>query len=178
MRCARRAGFTLIELLVAMSIIAVLSTMLVFVATPGDATLARKEARRLVALLELALAETRASGQSIAWSPAPDGYAFWRMADDGDWVAFAESGPFRRRTLPGETRLLDVTVDGQPIAPGQRIVFSPYGLSGAIRATLSGGGARLTLRGGAARRISLQPDDANMRMEVRPGASLPRIHAG
>ena len=177
LRGARRAGFTLIELLVAMSIVGVLSATLVFVAKPGDATLARKEARRLAALLELALAETRASGRGIAWSPVTGGYAFWRKADDGEWVAFAEDSPFRRRSLPGGTALLDVTVDAQPLAPGERIVLSPYGLSGAIRATLSGGGARVTLRGGALRRILLLPDP-HAHADARPSAPEPRIHAG
>ena len=177
MRAARRAGFTLIELLVAMCIIAVLSAMLVFVAEPGDATLARKEARRLAALLELALAETRASGHSIAWSPVPGGYAFWRKADDGEWVSFADDSPFGRRSLPGGTSLSEVLVDALPLAPGERIVLSPYGMSGAIQATLSGGGASVTLRGGALRRISLQPD-AHARMDVQPIAPAPRLHAG
>jgi general secretion pathway protein H len=177
MRAARRAGFTLIELLVAMCIIAVLSAMLVFVAEPGDATLARKEARRLAALLELALAETRASGHSIAWSPVAGGYTFWRKADDGEWVSFADDSPFGRRSLPGGTSLREVLVDALPLAPGERVVLSPYGLSGAIRATLSGGGARVTLRGGALRRILLLPEP-HAHADARPSAPQPRIHAG
>jgi len=176
-RCPRGAGFTLIELLVAMCIVGVLSTILVFVAAPSDATLARKEARRLAALLELALAETRASGQSIAWSPVPGGYAFWRKADDGEWEAFPEDSPYRRRSLPGSTLLRDVLIDAQPLRPGERVVLTPYGMSGAIQATLSGGGTSITLRGGALRRISLQPD-THARMDARPSAERPRIHAG
>ena len=70
MRAARCSGFTLIEILVAMAIISVLSVVLVLAAAPGEATHARTEARRLAALLELALGEARANGQSIAWSPS------------------------------------------------------------------------------------------------------------
>ncbi|MDH3318523.1 MAG: GspH/FimT family pseudopilin [Betaproteobacteria bacterium] len=176
-RDARRAGFTLIELLVVMSIIGVLAATLVFVAAPGDATLARKEARRLAALLELALAETRASGQSIAWSPVPGGYAFWRKAEDGEWVGFPEDSPYRRRSLPGATLLHDVLVDAQPLGPGERIVLTPYGLSAAIQVALTGGGASVTLRGGALRRISVQPD-SHARKDDPPSAERPRIHAG
>jgi type II secretion system protein H len=177
LRNGRRAGFTLIELLVAMCIIGVLSVMLVFVAQPGDATLARKEARRLAALLELALAETRASGQSIAWSPVPGGYAFWRKGGDGEWKAFPEDSPYRRRSLPGATQLREVRIDAQPLAPGERVVLTPYGMSGAIEATLTGGGVSITLRGGALRRISLQPD-SQARNAAQPHAESPRIHAG
>lgn len=177
LRSGRRAGFTLIELLVAMCIIGVLSAMLVFVAQPGDATLARKEARRLAALLELALAETRASGQSIAWAPVPGGYAFWRKASDGEWEAFPEDSPYRHRSLPGATQLREVRIDTQPLAPDERIVLTPYGMSGAIEATLTGGGASITLRGGALRRISLQPD-SHARNAGQPHAESPRIHAG
>jgi general secretion pathway protein H len=173
----RRAGFTLIELLVVMCIIGVLSTLVVFVATPGDATLARKEARRRAALRDLARSETRAGGHSIAGAPVPGGYAFWRKSDDGDWVSFAEDSPFGRRSLPDRTSLRDVTVDALPLAPGERIVLSPYGLSGAIEATLGAGAARITLRGGALRRISLHPE-AHARMDGRPRAPDPRIHAG
>jgi hypothetical protein len=166
----------LIELLVAMCIIGVLSAMLVVVAQPGDATLARKEARRLAALLELALAETRASGRSIAWSQVPGGYAFWRRAEDGEWIAFPEDSPYRPRALPGATLLRDVRVDEQPLAPGERIVLTPYGMSGAIEATLAGGGTSIVLRGGALRRISLQPE-SHARNAVDPSAGRPRIHA-
>ena len=81
---ARGSGFTLIEVMVVAVIIAVLSSMLVLVAMPGDAALADKEARRLAALLELASAEARASGQSIAWAPERDGYSFWQRSDDGE----------------------------------------------------------------------------------------------
>ena len=46
---ARIGGFTLIEVMVVVVIIAVLSSMLVIVAMPGDAAQVDKEARRLAA---------------------------------------------------------------------------------------------------------------------------------
>lgn len=174
---ARRAGFTLIEVLVTIAIIGIVSAVLVFAAAPGEAALARKEARRLAALLELALAETRASGQTIAWSPVPDGYAFLRRADDGEWVPFPPDSPYRRRSLPAGIELRDVLVDAQPLGPEERIVLSPYGFSGAIQATVVGGGASIALRGGPVRRISVVPD-AQARKDARSHAERPRLHAG
>jgi general secretion pathway protein H len=171
MRGARRAGFTLIEILVAMAIIGVLSEMIVLAAAPGEATRARTEARRLAALLELALGEARASGRSIAWSPSPDGYEFLRRAEDGEWRGFSADSPYRRRSLPAGVSLGAVRLDAQPLRPGERIVITPYGLGGAIQATIAGGGASITLRGGALGRVTL--DRSALLHEAGP-----RIHAG
>jgi len=155
MRGARRAGFTLIEILVAMAIIGVLSVVVVLAASPGEATHARTEARRLAALLELALSEARASGQSIAWSPSPEGYAFLRKGEDDDWQGFPADSPYRRRSLPAGVSLGAVQLDAQALRPGERIVITPYGLGAAIQATIAGGGASITLRGGALGRVTL-----------------------
>ena len=171
MRGARRAGFTLIEVLVAMAIIGVLSVVVVLAVAPGEATHARTEARRLAALLELALAETRASGQSIAWSPAPEGYAFLRRGEDGEWQGFPADSPYRRRSLPTGVTLGAVQLDAQTLRPGERIVITPYGLGGAIQATIAGGGASITLRGGALGRVTLD-------QRALLHGERPRIHAG
>jgi type II secretion system protein H len=172
----RQTGFTLIEILVTIAVVAVLSTMLVFVASPSAATQARTEARRLAALLELAIGEARASGQSIAWAPVPGGYAFFRRAEDGAWVAIADDSVYRRRALPDGVLLRDVTVEAHLLRDGERIVMTPYGLAGAIAATVSAGEASFTLRAGPLGRVSLVPvqarDDARTRFE------RPRLHVG
>lgn len=172
----QHAGFTLIEILVAMAVIAVMSAMLVFAASPSDGTRARTEARRLAALLEHALAEARASGQSIAWSPASGGYAFFRKGEDGEWVAFSDDSMYRRRSLPDGVLLRDVAVESHPIRDGERIVLSPYGLAGAIAATVSAGDTAFTLRGGPGGRVSLVPDNA--RNDARSQFEKPRLHVG
>jgi type II secretion system protein H len=170
MRAAHCAGFTLIEILVAMAIISVLSVVLVLAAAPGEAAQARTEARRLAALLELALGEARANGQSIAWLPLPDGYAFLRKGEDGEWQGFPADSPYRRRSLPAGVSLGAVQLDAQPLRRGERIVITPYGLGAAIQATIAGGGASITLRGGALGRVTL--DQGALLHDERP-----RIHA-
>ena len=61
---ADESGFTLIEVMVVVVIIAVLSSMLVIVAMPGDIALADKEARR--ADMEARRADTEASRADTA----------------------------------------------------------------------------------------------------------------
>lgn len=172
----RQSGFTLIEILVAVVIVAVLSATLVFVATPSAVSQARAEARRLAALLELAIAEARAGGRSIAWSPVPGGYAFFRRADDGEWVAFAEDSVYRPRTLPEGVLLRDVTLQAHPLREGEHIVMTPYGLAGAIAATISAGDAAFSLRGGPVGRVTLLP--AETRDNARSQFEQPRLYAG
>ena len=173
----RHAGFTLVELLIAMAIVGVLSVMLVIIAAPGDSALARTEARRLAALLEFALAEARAGGQSIAWSPERGGYTFWHQADDGEWVRFADNSVYRRRSLPGATQLHAVFIDAQALPEGERIVLTPYGLRGAFEATVSGGSASFAIRAGVLGRISIQPD-SHAGTDLRRPSAGPRVHPG
>lgn len=163
---ARGRGFTLIEMLAVIAIIAVLSVMLIGVAAPGEAALADREARRLAALLELGLAEARASGQGIAWSPERAGYSFWHRTDDGEWVLFPDSSIYRRRSFEGKTELRDVLLEGRGLRVGERLQLLPYGLRGAFELTVAGGDARIVLRGGALGRIFLRRDAG------------PRLYAG
>jgi general secretion pathway protein H len=163
---ARNRGFTLIEMLVVVAIIGVLSLMLIGVAKPGEATLVDREARRLAALLELGLAEARASGQGIAWSPERNGYAFWHKTDDGEWALFPDSSIYRRRSFDGETELRDVLLDGRGLRTGERLELRPYALPGTLELTIAAGDARIVLRGGALGRILLLRD------------AEPRLHAG
>jgi type II secretion system protein H len=174
---AGESGFTLIEVMVVVVIIAVLSSMLVIVAMPGDAALADREARRLAALLELASAEARASGESIAWSPEGDGYSFWQRSDDGEWTRFPETSIYRHRSFGGRTELREVLIDARILPQGDRITMSPYGTRGLIEATIAGGNAQITLRGGVLGRISLQRGSDGKADSGRPTTG-PRLHAG
>ena len=171
------AGFTLIEIMVVVVMIAVLSSILVIAVMPGEAALADKEARRLAALLELASAEARVSGQGIAWSPERDGYSFWQKSDDGDWARFPDSSVYRRRLFGGETELREVRVDDRALPEGERINMAPYGTRSLIEATITGGNARITLRGGVLGRISLQRDSDRTVEGARPDPGS-RLHPG
>ena len=172
----RQSAFTLIEVLVVVAIIAAASAILVLAALPSDATRARTEARRLATLLELAIAEARAGGQSIAWSPVPEGYAFYRRAEDGEWKEFEADSAYRRRALPEGVMLRDVAVESRLLREGERVVMTPYGLAGTIVATIASSQTSFTLRGGPLGRVSLAPAEA--REDARTEFDRPRLHAG
>ncbi len=174
---AGEGGFTLIEVMVVVVIIAVLSSMLVIVALPGDAELADQEARRLATLLELASAEARASGESIAWSPEEDGYSFWQRSDDGEWVRFPESSVYRQRSFGGRVELRGVLIDARALPQGERITMSPHGTRGVIEATIAGGNAQVILRGGVLGRILLQRGSDGKAASGLPAAE-PRLYPG
>jgi general secretion pathway protein H len=160
-RVGRGRGFTLIEILVVLAIMAVVAAAVVVVAIPGDAEAARSEARRLASLLESAMREARASGRSIAWSAAPQGYAFWQRGEDGDWILYPSSSLYRRRALVGRTELTRVRVDGRDLAPGERVVFTPYGLRSELYATVAGAGEQFVIQGDVIGRVSFARVYAN-----------------
>ena len=174
---APEAGFTLIELLVVLCIVGVLAVVLGLSIGPGEAAKARTEARRLGALLELSLAEARASGTGIAWSPAPGSYEFLRKTDEGEWRGFASGSPYRRRTLPAGVSLEAVQLDAHPVRDGELVVISPHGLAGAIRVTIIGGGERIVLRGGVVGRIEIETSGGE-RNKFNLHEDDARIHAG
>jgi len=171
--CGRSQGFTLIETLIALAIAGILSATLVVVAFPGDAARAQNEAQRLAALLELASTEARATGQRLAWSPEPGGYAFWRIGEDGEWTRFPATSIYRPRSLDGQTTLGPVRVDSRDLPADRLVAFSPYGNQPLIEATIAGGNARFILRGGILGRISLQRESDN-----GPAGTRARLHAG
>lgn len=141
---ARRRGFTLIELMVVLAIIAVLTVVSTTLVSSNDASRAETEAKRLAALLELAAAESRASGETLSWRPEPRGYAFWHRDEDGEWVRFPATSPYRPRALAGE-----VLLQAQPA------VLAPFGLDAPLEAIVRGGGLALSVRGGMLGRFSV-----------------------
>jgi general secretion pathway protein H len=151
----RDQGFTLIEILVVLAIIAVVAASLAVVAIPGEAEAAREEARRLAALLESAMRESRASGRSIAWSAERQRYAFWQRGEDGDWVVYPRTSPYRSRALREGTEVAGVRVGGRELAPGERVVFAPHGLRSELRATVAAASARYTIEGDIIGRVTL-----------------------
>ncbi len=75
-RTARQHGFTLLELMIVVAIVGMASAMVVFALRDSAQNQLDREAQRLVALLESARAESRASGVALQWRATTEGFEF------------------------------------------------------------------------------------------------------
>ena len=121
---ARGGGFTLIELLVVVALIAIGSAVVSLSLRDPAATRLEHEAARLVALLESARTEARASGIAASWEPRAEqvgveGFRFVGLAPS--------SNPPSRWLVPGVTAEVPgaraVLLGPEPLIPAQRIVL-------------------------------------------------------
>ncbi|CAM8630500.1 Prokaryotic N-terminal methylation site [Comamonadaceae bacterium] len=75
-RTARQHGFTLLELMIVVAIVGMASAMVVFALRDSAQSQLDREAQRLVAMLESARAESRASGVALQWRATTEGFEF------------------------------------------------------------------------------------------------------
>jgi len=117
-------GFTLVELLVVLVVMGIALGMVVVQLMPDDRTTLREEAARLALLLENAGLEARSSGRSMAWSAEKTHYLFWKKNDYNDWARIEDDTSFRPRILPEGIQINEVTVEEQPLKPGEPLALS------------------------------------------------------
>ncbi len=136
LRRARRPavrGFTLIELMVVVALIAIASAVVSLALRDPASTRLDHEAARLVALLEAARTEARASGLPASWDPHP---------------AQADSEGFRFIGLPATSELpshwLNPGVSAEVVG-ARALVLGPEPLIGAQRIVLRLDDQRVTL---------------------------------
>ncbi len=134
-------GFTLIELLVVLLIMGLLVGLVGAIVRPDDRGLVRLEAERLAQLLDLAAAESRLTGSSIAWTADGAGYRFWRMTEDAGWSEVRDQDLLRARMLPQGMAISGLQVENMP-AGNRRLVFAPYAPPLPFAVELSLGAAR------------------------------------
>jgi type II secretory pathway pseudopilin PulG len=84
----------------------------------------KAEAERLAMSLETLSLSARTTGKKFAWSFSVDGYKFLEQLADGEWKVMVQTSDFLPRTLPETVRITDARWEGQPVVPGQRVVFS------------------------------------------------------
>jgi len=139
-------GFTLIELLVVLVVMGIALGMAVVQLMPDDRTTLREESQLLALLLENAEMEARASGRPLAWSGEKNNYRFWKKNEYGEWVRLDDDAIFRPRTLPEGLGIAAVSVETQPLKPGDLISLNAYSftLPFSIRLTSEHASANVT----------------------------------
>ena len=132
-RRAGRAGFTLIELMVVVALIAIASAVASLALRDPAATRLEHEGARLVALLEAARTEARASGLTASWEP--------RAGQEGvEGFRFVGLPPSAE--LP--TRWLAAGVTAEAVG-ARAVLLGPEPMIGAQRIVLRLEDQRLTL---------------------------------
>ena len=123
-RSSCQRGFTLIELLIVLVVMGIALGLVMVQLMPDHQAPLRDEAARLALLLENAGLEARASGRSLAWSGEKNMYRFSSKNEYGGWVRIDDDSSFRPRTLPAGVNIGEVSVEEQPIKPGEYVLLS------------------------------------------------------
>jgi len=139
---ASQRGFTLIELLVVMVVIGVALGLVMVQLLPDQQAPLREESSRLALLLENAGLEARASGRSMAWSGANNQYRFLIKNKFGDWVSIDDGSEFRPRALPEGISITEVTVEEQPLKPGEYLLLSAHTFAVPFRIRMTSGSGK------------------------------------
>lgn len=110
-------GFTLVEVLVVVLIIGIILGFAVL--SIGSRSLddqLEQEARRLYQILQLAQEEAESQNLELGLRHTEQGYQFVSLGEEGQWQAYAVSGPLRARQLP-EPLDMALYVEGRRVTP-------------------------------------------------------------
>lgn len=111
-------GFTLIEILVVLVIMGIVVGFAVLsVGLKSEADRVEVEARRLVALMQLASDEAVISANQLALQVEPDRYRFISLQGK-EWRPVVDDDVFRERQLPERSRML-LQIEGEQVLPGK-----------------------------------------------------------
>lgn len=132
-------------MLVVLLIMGLLVGLVSAITRPDDRALLRVEAERLAQLLELASAESRLTGKSIAWTVDGPAYRFWRFQEDTGWSEILDSDPLRVRTLPQGITISGLQVETIRPQGVMRLEFTPYGSMLAFNVEMSLGAERCVI---------------------------------
>jgi general secretion pathway protein H len=135
----------LIEVLVVLLIMGLFVGLVSAIVRPDDRGLLRVEAERLAQLLDLAAAESRLTGKSIAWTADGPGYRFWRMTGDAEWSEVRDSDLLRARTLPQGMLISGLQVENMRPQGAMRLEFIPYGPTLSFNIEMAFGAERYTV---------------------------------
>ena len=138
----RTRGFTLLEVLVVLLIMGLMVGLVSTIVRPDDRGLLCVEAERLAQLLDLAAAESRLAGKTIAWTADGPSYRFWQMTEDDEWSEVRDSDLLRARTLPQGMLISGLQVENMPVHGAIRLEFTPDSPALSFNVVMSLGTAR------------------------------------
>jgi len=143
-------GFTLVEILVVVAIIGIVLALASVNFFPGDVEAGRRESGRLALALERARDAAWFGGRPTAVTFDDRRLREWRYASQA-WHAVRD----RDEPLEAAARVTAVYADGQPLKPGERLVFLPDGIGVPFRVALEVRGLPWAIEGDAAGAVAV-----------------------
>lgn len=138
----RQYGFTLLEVMVVVLIMGLIVGLVSVILEPDERGLLNVESQRLAQLLELAAAEARVSGTSLAWVADSSGYRFEQMTPDRGWVDVENNDSLRARQLPAAITIGGLLLENSLATGMMRVEFPAYGQTTAFTVHLHNDPAR------------------------------------
>lgn len=99
-----QAGFTLVEMLAALTIMAMMTSVVVLT-LPSDESRFRSEVRQLAARLELAAQESIVGGRQLGLTISDQGYSFQHLRGD-EWELIANDKTFSSHDWSAQTQII------------------------------------------------------------------------
>ena len=153
---ASHSGFTLIEILVVMAIITVMLSVTVLRLEGSDASRVKHAAESLGLALEKARDTATISGHSIAFSSDGRAYQFWQSTQNlGEWAVNKADG-LEAHALNEKVHITDLRINAKSRPLGERLVFSPDGVSDSFDIFLQAGQSRVRVSMDVMGRIEIQ----------------------
>jgi type II secretion system protein H len=145
-------GFTLVEILVVVAIVGIVLVVVAPNLFPTDAEIARRETSNVALALERARDEAWFGGRATALSFEPGRMREWHLAGQA-WKPDDDNAT----RLSSELAVERVSVDGQDLKPGERLLFLADGLGSPFAVSLRLRGIAWSVEGDAAGAITMNP---------------------
>jgi len=149
----RQGAFTLVEILVVVAIVGIVLVVAAPNLFPSDAEIARRETSNVALALERARDEAWFGGRPTAVTFEPGRLREWHLGS----TSWQPDDDARTTPLSTELAVERVSVDGQELKPGERLLFLADGLGSPFAVSLRLRGIGWSVEGDAAGAITTSP---------------------